>query len=302
LTNRGLQHSFCSEYAEAESKELEAVRLASEARDGLHLALSLFFLGITQANRGRLSEALATLHRGWDAAQRNNNRMLLARMPNALGWVYRELNDLPRAVEFNRRSVEFARQSKTAEAEANALINLVYAYIDANEMEQAGVALRESAPPFDDDPWHRWRFFDIRHEAATAEWHLARRSLDEAYEHASRLRANATRYRARKYLVEAQRLLGQTLLASGDCDRAVAECRAGIEALHGEPIPLVAWRMWACLAESLAAVGDQQRAQEAMAESAAILRTVAGSLTDSGARAAFLNAPAVRAVVGSARV
>src|SRR5205823_4814648 len=145
-----------------------------------------------QANRGRLADALTTLHRGWEMAQRNDNRNLLSRMPNALGWVYRELHDVPRAIEYNRMSVEFARQSRTAEAEANALINLAYDYLEVHEHRLALGVLSEAAPLFDDDPWQRWRFFDIRLEAAAAECCLAQKQLDQAFEHATRLKVNAS--------------------------------------------------------------------------------------------------------------
>src|SRR5262249_46339333 len=262
LAYQGLHHSFRGEYAEAEADELQAVQLASDARDGFHLALSLFYLGITQANQGRPSDALATLNGGWNMAKRNNNRMLLSRMPNALGWIYRELNDPERSVELNRTSLEYARQSKTLEAEANALINLAYAYLDLHAPDLAVAALDDAAPLFDHDPWHRWRFFDIRHAAAAAECALAQRRLDPALDHASRLRGSAIQHQARKYQAEAQCLLGRIFFSSGDYERAAADLRSGLDVLRDHPAPLVAWRLWASLAETLFALDDRDAGRQ----------------------------------------
>ena len=121
LTFRGVAHFFRSEYKEAEAAELEASRLAAEARDGMHLPLSLYYLGLSRANQGRLSEALANMQEGLELATRNHNAVAMSRIPNGIGWVWRELGDLRKAIEYNEGCVEVARRTGAVEAESNAL-------------------------------------------------------------------------------------------------------------------------------------------------------------------------------------
>ena len=73
LTYSGILHFWRSEYASAERIQMEASQLAAEARDGFHLPLALFYLGLTLANRGRISEAMGSMQEALDMAKRNNN-------------------------------------------------------------------------------------------------------------------------------------------------------------------------------------------------------------------------------------
>jgi tetratricopeptide (TPR) repeat protein len=108
---------------------MEAHALALELRDGFVQLISLFFLGLSKANMGRMSEALATLTEGLALAQRNGDHFFLPRLPNCIGWIYRELQDFDRAFKYDLQGVEIARADDVAEAEANSLINLGYNYI-----------------------------------------------------------------------------------------------------------------------------------------------------------------------------
>jgi tetratricopeptide (TPR) repeat protein len=294
LTFRGVLHFFHSEYESAEATEQEAVSLASKARDSLYLALALFYLGLSRANRGRISQALEAFHQAFEMARRNGNQMVLSRVPNGLGWVYREIEDLGRAIEYNEACVETARRTSTAEAEANALINLVYDYTQAGNLTKARGTIDAVEAIFDRDPWNRWRFFDIRHQAGAAEFWLADGRLDRAEEHARRLLGNAARYGIPKYLAVSHRLLGELAAARGEIVTAEEEFLAALASLASHPTPLVAWKLYASLGRLHARAGRPAAAREAFAQSAVVLRSIAGSVTDEALRANFLNTSAVR--------
>jgi tetratricopeptide (TPR) repeat protein len=300
LTFRGVLHFFHSEYESAEATEQEAVSLASKARDGLYLALALFYLGLSRANRGRISQALEAFHQAFEMARRNGNQMVLSRVPNGLGWVYREIEDLGRAIEYNEACVETARRTSTAEAEANALINLVYDYTQAGNLTKARGTIDAVEAIFDRDPWNRWRFFDIRHQAGAAEFWLADGRLDRAEEHARRLLGNAARYGIPKYLAVSHRLLGELAAARGEIVTAEEEFLAALASLASHPTPLVAWKLYASLGRLHARAGRVAAAREAFAQSAVVLRSIAGSVTDETLRANFLNTPAVCEVLQGA--
>ena len=120
--------------------------MAADVRDGFNLPLSFFYLGLTRANLGKISEALSAMQEALDFARRNDHGVALTRVPNGIGWLLREIGDLGKAIEFNRGSVEFARKIGAAEGESNALINLVYDYLAAGELAKAGEALEAVQP------------------------------------------------------------------------------------------------------------------------------------------------------------
>ena len=65
-----------------------------------------------------------------------------------------------------------------AEAEANGLINLVYDYLLDGEPGKAAGALERVKPLYERERWNRWRFYEIRHQAAEAELRLVEGDLD----------------------------------------------------------------------------------------------------------------------------
>ena len=80
----------------------------------------------------------------------------------------------------------------STEAEANALINLVYDYTLVGDPGKSYLQPCSRVDSlFDRELWNRWRFYDIRQQAASAEYWLAGRHLDRAEEYARRLLANA---------------------------------------------------------------------------------------------------------------
>ena len=94
-------HFFQSEYAVAETMLLEANVLAKELRDSFLLLESYFVLGITRGNQGRMSEALETFSEGIEMSRRYEDQFWGPRMPNCVGWIYRELQDFERAMEYD---------------------------------------------------------------------------------------------------------------------------------------------------------------------------------------------------------
>jgi tetratricopeptide (TPR) repeat protein len=301
LIYRGLHHFFVTEYKNAEVLEAEATGLATEARDGFHLANALFYLGLSLGNQGRVSEALATLHRAHEMARRNGNQLTLSRVPNGIGWLYRELYDTRSGVEHDKRGVEVARINGRAEAEANSLINLVYDYLQAGESECALLSLKDVEPLTDRDPWNRWRFFDIRFHAAAAELWLCRKNLDLAYQHATELLGNASHHNVPKYMCIAHKLLGQIHSAAGEHERAAFELRNALNYVREHPAPLVTWKVNALLARTLELLGDVGGRQATFSSSAETIKTIASHIEDAALKQTFLGSDGVQAVFVNCR-
>jgi len=300
LAYSGILHFWRSDYATAERVQVEASQLAAEARDGFHLPLALSYLGLTLANRGRISEAMASMQQALDLARRNNNRLALSRIPNGIGWVSREMGDLRTAIEFNEGCVELSRRTKFAEAEANALLNLVYDYLLAGEPGKSEDALEQTLPLHERELWNRWRFYGIRHHAAQAEYLLYRRKLDRAEEHARTLLANAEANSIAKYIAVARRLLGEIAAVNGDALTAEEELTRSLEPFATHPMPLIEWRNHASLGRLLAARKHPAGARESFKRAETLVRELAGNISDPAPRKVFLEMDAVREVLAGA--
>ena len=259
LTYCGVAHFLLSQYEQAVAAEREAVEIASEARNAFYLALSRTYLGLGLANQGRISEALGSIEEAVALARRSENGIVLARAPNGIGWIYREILDLRTAIEHDEAEVETARSARVTEAEANALINLVYDYTAIGEPGRALAAMSRVDALFDRDNWNRWRSYDIRQQAGAAEYWLAARQLDRAEEHARRLLSKAQRYGVQKYLAVARRILGEIAAMSGDLNAAEEQLQLSIEPFGKTPAPLAEWRCHAAWAKSCYRVGNIRR-------------------------------------------
>jgi serine/threonine protein kinase/tetratricopeptide (TPR) repeat protein len=300
LTFRGILHFWQSDYATAEPVQVEACHLAAEARDGFFLPIALSYLGLTLANRGRISEAMGTMQEALDMARRNNNAVALSRIPNGIGWVSREIGDLRAAIAFNEGCVEVSRRTKAAEAEANALLNLVYDYLLAGEPGKCEHALECILPLQERERWNRWRFYGIRHNAAQAEYWLARRKLDRAEEYARALLAIAEQNGVPKYVAVARRLLGEIAAVNGDAVTAEEELTRSLEPFVTHPMPLIEWRNHAALGRLLAARKHPGGAREAFKRAETLVRELAGNISDTTTRKVFLQMDAVREVIAGA--
>lgn len=297
-TYRGVAHFFRSEYEQAVSAETEAVELASQSRNGFYLALSRTYLGYSLANQGRISEALASLNEALALSRKNENRIVLARAPNGIGWIYREIGMLQTAIEYDEACAESARTAGATEGEANALINLVYDYTMVEEPAKAVGAMQRVDSLYDHEVWNRWRFYEVRHQAAGAEYWLAARKVDRAEQHARTLLSNAQRYGVPKYIAIAHRILGEIAALRGDVNTAEEELMRSLKPLECKPAPLVEWKIFAALGRLLQhAHGRPAAAREAFHRSAEVIQKIARNITDPELRSTFIGTSDVRQVL-----
>src|SRR6266404_1476512 len=296
LVWRGCLYFFQTEYERAIEIETEARRLASELRDGFLLLTSMFFLGLSRGNLGRMSEALKTLTEAIDMARRNGDLFWYPRMPNCIGWIHRELQDFEGALKHDQAGVELAREHRVLEAEANSLINLGIDYAQEGDPAKTVSAFDEVHDIFSRDAWFRWRY-NIRLQAAAAEHWMHQGDLSKAREFSQRLLDTASRYEAHKYIGVAHKLMAQVEIARGDTAEAQKQFAATLEELREYPAPLVAWKTYAELGRLKLQLGDAPSAHEAFAQAARIINSIAANISDESLRTSFMDSPAVKEVV-----
>ena len=156
----------------------------------------MFFHGLSKANLGQMSEALAILDEGMRLARRNGDLFWHPRMPNCIGWIHRELQDFAGAFKFDQEGFEIGHDCHVLEAEANSLINLGIDYTHAGNPEETVSAFHQVRDIFERDAWFRWRY-NIRLHAAMAEHALHQGETKKG----ARLRTNCSpRRQSVKYI------------------------------------------------------------------------------------------------------
>lgn len=296
LVWRSFVHFFQSEYERAETLLTEARELAIESRDGFRLLNCLFCLGVVQGNRGCISKALGTFNEALEIAMRNGDHAVRAKLPNCIGWIYRELQDFDRAREYDRRGVEIAREDRVLEAEAHSLLNLGNNYSIDGESDRSLAAFREAEIVFGNDDWLRWRF-NIRHQAGQAEYWLEQGNLQRAKEHSLRLLDLATSHDVHKYIAVAHKLLGQIASANANYVEAENHFAIAIDELNKYPAPFVTWKTDAALGSSRLKNGEVDRAKAAFAQALRTIQLIASNIDDESLRSTFLNSAAVQKVI-----
>jgi serine/threonine protein kinase/tetratricopeptide (TPR) repeat protein len=291
LTWRACLHFFQSEYALAIDMTRDSLKLAAELRDGFLMLTSMFFLGLSQGNQGKMSASLATLNEALDKARRNGDLFWHPRFPNWIGWIYRELFDFESARKYNDEGIEISRRHQVLEAEANSLINRGIDCIRVGDSDCSVAAFHEVKDIFERDAWFRWRYI-IRFEAAMAEHCLRVGELVKAREHVNRLLANATEHEVHKYIAVAHNLLARICVAEGDLTAAAPEFDAALAELNDYPAPLVAWKVHAARAKLKSQMGETGEAQQASARAQEIVNYIASNVTDEALRKQFLNSTA----------
>lgn len=289
VTWRSCLHFFQSEYELAVETATEGRRLASELRDGFLMLTALFFIGLSQGNQGKMSASLKTLNEAMDIARRNGDLFWYPRMPNCIGWIYRELQDFESAHRHNDDGIEISRRHHVLEAEANSLINRGIDCTQAGDHGCTDAAFHEVRDIFERDAWFRWRY-NIRLEAATAEHWLRQGEFEKAREFVNRLKETATEHEVHKYKAVAHRLMGEIAIASGDPAGAGEHFDAALAELKDYPAPLVEWKVYAGAARAKAEAGDVNGAQDASARAAEIVKAIAANVADEKLRATFLAA------------
>jgi tetratricopeptide (TPR) repeat protein len=299
LVWRGCLYFFQTEYERAIEIETEGRQLTSELRDGFLLLTSMFFLGLSRGNLGRMSEALTTLDEGIRMAQRNGDSFWGPRMPNCIGWIHRELQDFEGALKHDQEGLGISRQHHVLEAEANSLINLGIDYTHSGKTEETISAFHKVRDIFERDAWFRWRY-NIRLQAAMAEHALHRGNTAQAREIAERLLDTARKVEVHKYIAVAHKLMAQIAIAEGDTNAAEAEFAAALEELQKYPVPVVSWRTYAELGRLQSGLGDLPAARDSFARAAEIVNGISANIADEGLRETFMSSAAVREVMTGA--
>lgn len=224
-----------------------------------------------------------------DIAKRNGDIFWLSRMPNAFGWIHREMQDFEGAEAFDREGAAIGHEAGFGEAEVNSVINLAMDHLQSNDQASFCCAIKTAASLLSHDAWFRWRF-EIRFLHARAEQTLARTDAISFLE-------KATEYGAHKYIIIARTLLSRIAMLSADFETAAQEIKAACAMLERYPALLCAWRAHAMLGQVEMQCGNPDAGMAAYRLAVSNIRYIADHIDDRRLRNVFLSSDAVRGVL-----
>jgi tetratricopeptide (TPR) repeat protein len=232
--------------------------------------------------------------------------LIYMRALNSVGWVYGELQDLDRAMQWNVRGFEEAVAAgfPDPEIEGNAALNigdvhLVRGELDAAEERYAWVE-KIYRNPRPQDIFMLWRYSQHMLHSYGELW-LRRGDLDKAKSYADECYELASAAGSRKNVVKSLRLRGQVLAARDELDEAEGEITHGLEVAREIGNPGQLWKTWNALGDVRAARGESAAASDAYREAQKVVDNVASGLRDEELRKTFIESAEVSSIRAKAR-
>jgi tetratricopeptide (TPR) repeat protein len=281
------------EYEEWERLDAWMQQKAEEVGGHFYLCCNSYVRGLALGNQGRISQALSTLQEVRRIAELNGDRYWLPRVPNALGWLHRELLDLETALWLDDEGARMAREMVCDEAEANSHVNLGHDYLALGEPARAYEHLEEAGRIFQRDVWNRWRY-NIRLQAEQASYWIAGGDLEKAAAHAAASLEVAKKTLVRKHWAWAHKLFGDIAMLQDRLPDARSEYDVALGVLQGYPCPVIEWKILAAASQAARGLKDDSGADDLRRRARHVIETLAGSITEVSLRERFLSSKPVR--------
>jgi tetratricopeptide (TPR) repeat protein len=261
---------------------------------GSFLLFALRYIGaLVTGNQGRFSQALFALREVHRLAELNGDRFWIPRVPNALGWLHRELLDMETALKWDGDGVRISREMACDEAEANSHVNLGHDYLAVGELARAHEHLEEAARIFDRDVWNRWRY-NIRLQAERAGYWIARGDLKQAAAHADASLEQSKATLSRKHWAWAHKLRGDIELLEDRAPDARREYEQALSIIERHSCPIIEWRILLAAADAARRLHDSPSAEGLRARARHVVQSLAESITEPPLRERFLASKPIR--------
>ena len=294
---RSWLHNWAGRFDEAIAEAVRGRELDAYLSDGWAEALARAGKGGYQRALALLVEVLATYKR-WGIVPHQ--------ALNTLGWVYGELQDHARALEWNTRGLAAALETDLRgvhfECMNHARLNLgdtlaALGRLDEAEEQYRAVEQVVRHPP---DAWMLWRYAQHLFHSYGELW-LTRGDAANALAYADECLQLAEQTNSRKNIVKGRRLRGQALLARGGLAEAERELMHALELAREVGNPPQLWKTHVALGDLRTAQGQPDEARASYGAALAVIEGVAAGLEDAELRDTFLNSAHVQQVRRLAR-
>ena len=257
--------------------------------------------------KGEYEAALSLLHNAVTVCERTGELWTGRRAPNTLGWLYGELQDHRRALAWNTKGLEAARErlapETTSECENNARLNLADTLVALGRPDEAEGHFRAVERivrnPRSHDRFMLWRYAQHLFHSYGELW-LSQGDAPASLAYADECLALAVPTTSGKYLVKGRRLRGQALLALGRPAEAARELDLALQIARQVGNPAQLWKSYAAWGDLCMALGREQEARGSYRAAYGVIDRVAAALKDVSLRATFIGSAHVDRIRRSA--
>ena len=294
-----LMKNWEGDYAAAKRIDAEGLRVARESGAAFPLYWALFVSSVVLTGKGDYDEAYATVQEGLAFCEKVGDEVMYQRDLNVLGWLWSEMGDLERAIDYNRRCAEGAGKRGEPETIANAEINLGDALLMKGDLPLAE-EMFDAVSRMVNDPavseWMKWRY-STHLFASLADLWLAKGDYAKATRWVDQCLEIATRTRARKNLVKGWRIRGEIATRRRRWDDAESALREALTIAQAIGNPGQLWRTHAALGRFHDGAGKSHAARAAYAAGREVIEGMRNRLQTPELKSTLERAPFLQRIV-----
>ncbi len=295
-TNLILNYGWRGYFEQAQQMAIHSINIASRHRLGHPQLYVRFSQSLALAGNGRYNDAIVSLWELINLCQQMDNKEVLSRAWNTLGWVFGELHDWIHAIEYNQKGLEIALTLGDDEILINAQINIADCAFESGEPEKACRQLEElyaSLPQRHE--WMKWRYSQhLTHSLGNAL--LACGHPERALKLADECLAIAEPSESRKNIIKGLRLSGQVFLALGDLKKAEQKLTSALSIAREIGNPPQLWKTFVITGDMRKAQNRPDEAHQAYHHALSTILKVADGLNDKSLKSTFINSSYVKGI------
>jgi class 3 adenylate cyclase/tetratricopeptide (TPR) repeat protein len=256
---------------------------------------------LARGDKGEYQQALAVLENLLATCDRIGEVFWRVRAVNTMGWVYGELQDHERAMDWNLRGLKDARAENfhTPEVESNARLNLGDNLLATGRLDDAETEFKTVEQLVHNlrprDSLQLWRYLQHFFHSY-GELLLRRGDYEKALSYANECLELAEESKSQKYVVKGRRLRGQALLAQGRLAAAEPEIAVALEVAQRVGNPPQLWKNHAALGDLRQAQGRSDEARREYDSAVRVIEEVAAGLSEPSLRDTFLGSAHVQEI------
>ena len=228
---------------------------ARDIHDGFSELFSVAFRCLAHIGQGEHTEGLGVISEGLAKARDRDNKFIIGRLTNTLGWVYQELGDFTRAIEHDREAADLGRRIKNDNVEVSSLINLGFDHLHLGEPGKALTLLEETLRRAEKGfGSHRWRWA-MHVRAYLAETLITLGRPGDALGQIGQALDVAQATGSSKYTARCHLLRGEIALGAGQAGEAEGDFAEALRIARRIGYPTLTWQAAHARARALVAAG-----------------------------------------------
>jgi class 3 adenylate cyclase/tetratricopeptide (TPR) repeat protein len=294
---RGAHAHWQGDFSRAMHLHGDGLAVSRDIHDGISELFTLAFLCLAQWSAGEYAQALTVLREGMTKAQARENRFIVGRLTNTLGWFHSEFGDVSRALEHDQESVELGRTSRISNVEISALINLGLDYLLLRQEERAQSYLAPTLERVEREAFgaHRWRW-KIRLLMGLADLSYATREYGQALRYVEEGLKEAQATTSQKYVALGWGFRGKIIAKLGDTATAGTELQRAYTRADQLQSPSLLYPIAYDLGYWFETTGKERKAASLYSQAKATIAQMATAVEDDALRSTFLQSALVQEI------